>query len=242
MDELRLADASGENPNELYPASMGIYILDPQVFTSLLMGSDQDHFGKHIIPDAIDKVGVYAHTFDGYWEDIGTVRAFFEANLQLTDEVPSFDFYDEDYPIYNYPDILPTAKLNQCNVSRTTIASGCMVGRSSFERCMLGVRSFVGNNCKLKNVVMMGADYFSNAENERKGSENNGHENIGVGDRSVIENAIIDKNARIGSDVNLSPNGVEDGWFDDDLGIHVRDEILVVVKNAIVPSGTKIGA
>ena len=107
---------------------------------------------------------------------------------------------------------------------------------------MLGVRSVVGNDCKLQNVVMMGADYFHSAENEREGSENDMHESIGVGDRSVIENAIIDKNARIGSDVKLSPNGVEDGWFDDDLGIYVRDEILVVVKNAIVPAGTRIGA
>ena len=107
---------------------------------------------------------------------------------------------------------------------------------------MLGVRSVVGNDCKLQNVVMMGADYFYSTDNERAGSESHGHENIGVGDRSVIENAIIDKNARIGSDVNLSPNGIEDGWFDDGLGIYVRDKILVVVKNAIVPAGTRIGA
>ena len=107
---------------------------------------------------------------------------------------------------------------------------------------MLGVRSVVGNDCKFQNVVMMGADSFYSPDNEREGSEKLGRENIGVGDRSVIENAIIDKNARIGSDVNLSPNDVEDGWFDDDLGIYIRDEILVVVKNAIVPSGTKIGA
>ncbi len=235
--ELKSSDGTGDR----CLASMGIYVFNASAMFEALEGESTD-FGKEIIPSLVGDKDIRSHVFDGYWEDIGTVRAFFEANLQLTDEVPSFDFYDEDYPIYNYPDILPTAKLNQCKVSRTTIASGCMVGRSSFERCMLGVRSVVGNDCKFQNVVMMGADYFSNTENERKGSENNGHENIGVGDRSVIENAIIDKNARIGSDVNLSPNGVEDGWFDDDLGIYVRDEILVVVKNAIVPSGTKIGA
>jgi len=160
----------------------------------------------------------------------------------LTDEVPSFDFYDEDYPIYNYPDILPTAKLNQCQLNRTTIASGCMVGRSSFERCMLGVRSVVGNDCKLQNVVMMGADYFDISGNQRVERPPSGDENIGVGDRSIIENSIIDKNAKIGTDVNLSPNGVEEGWSDDNLGIYIRDGILVVVKDAVVPSGTKIGS
>ena len=138
--------------------------------------------------------------FDGYWEDIGTVRSFFEANLQLTDEVPSFDFYDEDYPIYNYPDILPTAKLNQCNLNRTTIASGCMVGRSSFDRCMLGVRSIVGNECRFQNVVMMGADFFVRKEASLADSENpaKGILGVGVGDRTMIEDAIIDKNAKIG--------------------------------------------
>jgi glucose-1-phosphate adenylyltransferase len=100
----------------------------------------------------------------------------------------------------------------------------------------------VGNDCEFKNVVMMGGDYFYSSDNEGEDAENIGHVSVGVGDRSIIENAIIDKNAKIGSEVRLSPNGVEDGWFDDDLGIYIRDEILVVVKNAIVPSGTKIGS
>ena len=222
-------------------ASMGIYVFNASAMMDALAGDSTD-FGKEIIPSLVGDKDLRSHVFDGYWEDIGTVRAFFEANLQLTDEVPSFDFYDEDYPIYNYPDILPTAKLNQCELNHVTIASGCMVGRSSFDRCMLGVRSVVGNDCQLRNVVMMGADYFDRSGNDKNEGADPGQGKIGVGDRSIIKNAIIDKNARIGSDASLCPDGVEDGWFDDDLGIHVRDGILVVVKDAIVPSGTKIGS
>lgn len=237
--ELKSSDGSGDR----CLASMGIYVFNANAMFEALEGESTD-FGKEIIPSLVGDKDIRSHVFDGYWEDIGTVRSFFEANLQLTDEVPSFDFYDEDYPIYNYPDILPTAKLNECNVRRTTVASGCMVGRSSFDRCMLGVRSVVGNECRFKNVVMMGADSFHGNEESRSqlGDSVNNLVGVGVGDRSAIENAIIDKNAKIGSDVTLSPNGVEEGWSDDELGVYVRDGILVVVKNAVVPSGTKIGS
>lgn len=237
--ELKSSDGSGDR----CLASMGIYVFNANAMFEALEGESTD-FGKEIIPSLVGDKDIRSHVFDGYWEDIGTVRSFFEANLQLTDEVPSFDFYDEDYPIYNYPDILPTAKLNECNVRRTTVASGCMVGRSSFDRCMLGVRSVVGNECRFKNVVMMGADSFHGNEESRSqlGDSVNNVVGVGVGDRSAIENAIIDKNAKIGSDVTLSPNGVEEGWSDEELGVYVRDGILVVVKNAVVPSGTKIGS
>lgn len=237
--ELKSSDGSGDR----CLASMGIYVFNANAMLEALEGESTD-FGKEIIPSLVGDKDIRSHVFDGYWEDIGTVRSFFEANLQLTDEVPSFDFYDEDYPIYNYPDILPTAKLNECNVRRTTVASGCMVGRSSFDRCMLGVRSVVGNECRFKNVVMMGADSFHGNEESRSqlGDSVNNVVGVGVGDRSAIENAIIDKNAKIGSDVTLSPNGVEEGWSDEELGVYVRDGILVVVKNAVVPSGTKIGS
>ena len=226
--ELKAKEGSGDR----CLASMGIYVFNARAMFGSLEGDSTD-FGKEIIPSLVGKKDIRSHVFDGYWEDIGTVRSFFEANLQLTDDVPSFDFYDEHYPIYNYPDILPTAKLNQCKLNRTTIASGCMVGSSSFERCMLGVRSVVGDECQFDHVVMMGADFFFGDKDSK--------ESVGVGDHSKIKNAIIDKNAKIGSNVILSPDGLEDGWSDEALGVYVRDGILVVVKNAIVPSGTKIG-
>ena len=216
-------------------ASMGIYVFKASAMFEALEGDAAD-FGKEIIPSLVDSKNLKCHVFDDYWEDIGTVRSFFEANLQLTEDKPLFDFYDEKLPIYNYPDILPTAKLGECSLSKTTVASGCRIGNSSFIRCMLGIRSEIGNACHFDNVVMMGADYQEDGH-----SINTSCIPIGVGDESTILNAIIDKNARIGEKVFLSPKGVEEGWADEKQNIYVRDGVLVVVKNATVEAGTKIG-
>ena len=222
-------------------ASMGIYVFNASSMFEALEGNSKD-FGKEIIPSLVQEKDIRCHVFDDYWEDIGTVRAFFEANLQLTEPIPSFNFYDEDHPIYNYPDILPTAKLTHCDMDRTTVASGCMIGKSSFKRCMLGVRSIVGDNCTFENVVMIGADYFETHEEIEVPVTVSEIPDVGVGDNSVIKNSIIDKNARIGSNVSLSPEGLEEGWADELNGVYARDGILVIVKNAIVPSGTNIGS
>lgn len=235
-DELKSSD--GQSDRVL--ASMGIYVFNASSMFDALEGDAKD-FGKEIIPSLVQDKDIRCHVFDDYWEDIGTVKAFFDANLQLTEPVPSFNFYDEDHPIYNYPDILPTAKLTHCEIDRTTVASGCMVGRSTFVRCMLGVRSMVGDNCRFDNVVMMGADYFETDEEVELPSGVSEVPDVGVGNNSVIKYCIIDKNARIGSDVILSPSGLEEGWADELNGVYARDGILVVVKNGIVPSGTKIG-
>jgi glucose-1-phosphate adenylyltransferase len=235
-DELKSSD--GQSDRVL--ASMGIYVFNASSMFDALEGDAKD-FGKEIIPSLVQDKDIRCHVFDDYWEDIGTVKAFFDANLQLTEPVPSFNFYDEDHPIYNYPDILPTAKLTHCEIDRTTVASGCMVGRSIFVRCMLGVRSMVGDNCRFDNVVMMGADYFETDEEVELPSGVYEVPDVGVGNNAVIKNCIIDKNARIGSDVILSPSGLEEGWADELNGVYARDGILVVVKNGIVPSGTKIG-
>ena len=221
-------------------ASMGIYVFSGASMMDALKGNATD-FGKEIIPSLVNSKNVRCHIFDDYWEDIGTVRAFFEANLQLTNETPEFDFYDEDLPIYNYPDLLPTAKLMDCKLQNSTIASGCMVGNSSFERCMLGVRSIVGNDCSFKNVVMMGSDAYESFGEQDSSNPNYSSIPIGVGDSTSVENAIIDKNARIGKNVKLSPDGLSDGWADSGQNIYVRDGIVVVVKNAVVEDGTKIG-
>ncbi len=234
--ELKTADGSGDR----VLASMGIYVFNASTMCEALSGDAKD-FGKEIIPSLVQEKDIRCHIFDDYWEDIGTVKAFFDANLQLTEPIPSFNFYDEDHPIYNYPDILPTAKLTECDMDRTTVASGCMIGRSSFSRCMLGVRSMVGDYCKFENVVMMGADHFESHEEIDLPKNIPELPDIGVGSNSHIKDSIIDKNARIGSDVFLSPHGLEEGWADDLKGVYARDGILVVVKNGVVPSGTKIG-
>ena len=214
-------------------ASMGIYVFNAPAMEEALRGSATD-FGKEIIPSLVGEKDIRCHVFDDYWEDIGTVRAFFDANLQLTDEVPAFDFYEGEHPIYNRPDILPTAKLGKCSVTRTTIASGSMIGESALNRCVLAERSIIGQGCKLESVVMMGADYYDDHVQSDKPE-------LGVANGAHIQDSIIDKNARIGENVFLSPNGVQEGWVDEGENVYVRDGILIVTKNGIVPNGTIIG-
>ena len=221
-------------------ASMGIYIFGAKELKAAL-ATDSADFGKEIIPGLVGCRDLRCHTFDDYWEDIGTVRAFFDANLQLTDPVPAFDFYDEESPIYNYPDILPTAKLTESHIDRAIVASGGMVGRANLTRCVLGVRSIVSDGCKLENVVMMGADHYERDSVRVEKRDRLGLPALGVGENSTVANAIIDKNARIGKDVRLSPEGCEDGWVDESKGLFVRDGVLVVLKNAVVPDGTVAG-
>ena len=222
-------------------ASMGIYVFGAKELTAAL-ATDSADFGKEIIPGLVGRRDLRCHIFDDYWEDIGTVRAFFDANLQLTDPVPAFDFYDEESPIYNYPDILPTAKLTESYIDRAIVASGAMVGRASLIRCVLGVRSIVADGCKLENVVMMGADHYERDSVRVEKRDRLGLPALGLGEHSTVTNAIIDKNARIGKGVRLSPEGCEDGWVDESKGLFVRDGVLVVLKDAVVPDGTVAGA
>ena len=222
-------------------ASMGIYVFGAKELKAAL-ATDSADFGKEIIPGLVGRRDLRCHTFDDYWEDIGTVRAFFDANLQLTDPVPAFDFYDEESPIYNYPDILPTAKLTESYIDRAIVASGGMVGRANLTRCVLGVRSIVADGCKLENVVMMGADHYERDSVRVEKRDRLGLPALGVGENSTVANAIIDKNARIGKDVRLSPEGCEDGLVDESKGLFVRDGVLVVLKNAVVPDGTVAGS
>ncbi len=231
-------------------ASMGIYVFGAKELKRAL-ASDVTDFGKEIMPGLVGKCNLRCHVFEGYWEDIGTVRAFFEANLQLTDPVPAFDFYDEDSPMYNFPDILPTAKVTECSIDRAIIASGAMVGKAELTRTVLGVRSIVSEGVRLENVVMIGADFYERDSGRHEKRERLGLPPIGVGENSLVTDAIIDKNARIGEKVRLSPKGLEDGWVilnpekgqDDDsnLSLYVRDGILVVLKNASVPDETVVG-
>ena len=221
-------------------ASMGIYVFGAKELKEAL-ASDAADFGKEIMPGLVGRRDLRCHVFDGYWEDIGTVRAFFEANLQLTDPVPAFDFYDEDGPMYNYPEILPTAKVTDCSIDRAIVASGAMVGRAKLTRAVLGVRSIVSDGVRLKNVVMMGADFYERDSGRREKRDRLGLPPLGVGENSLVTDAIIDKNARIGKGVRLSPAGCEDGWAGESKGLYVRDGVLVVLKNAAVQDGTVIG-
>lgn len=216
--------------------SMGIYVFDGKTLKTALQTEATD-FGKEIIPGLLDGRKLFAHVFDGYWEDIGTVKAFFEANLRLTDEIPPFNFYDPDYPIYTRTRFLPAAKVNQCDLRKSIVAGGSILSAAELERCVIGVRSHVREGTRMRNTIMMGAERLESTE-ERIEAKQKGMPAMGVGRDCVIEGTILDANVRIGDGVRLSPEGKEDGFSQGD--VMVRDGVLVVMKNGVIPAGTVI--
>jgi glucose-1-phosphate adenylyltransferase len=229
-----LISETGE-PDKPFLASMGIYVFNRGLLVRLLTGEKQDDFGRHVIPYAIKHLNVKAYKFHGYWEDIGTIKTFFRANLDLTDPFPAFDLYRREKPIYTRPRYLPASKVDGCTIKQSVICEGCILNVCDIERSIVGIRSKLSPGSKLKNVVMMGADAYETLEEidlDRMG----GSPMVGIGSNTFIENAIIDKNARIGDNVRLvNENHVQEGVYDT---FEVREGIIVVYKNAIIPSGT----
>jgi glucose-1-phosphate adenylyltransferase len=214
-------------------ASMGIYVFSRDVLRHALENSMKD-FGKEVIPALLGKAKLFSYIFEGYWEDIGTVRAFFEANLALAQPLPPFNFFDRSAPIYTHPRYLPASKINRCNIDHVVIGDGCLVTDSTLKHCVIGIRSVLGENSNLEDVVMMGADYYQTAA-EVLADKTQGRPPIGLGRNCNIRHAIIDKNARIGDGVTLSPAGKADGDYAH--GVVIRDGILCVCKGAVIPSG-----
>jgi glucose-1-phosphate adenylyltransferase len=237
LEALRLPESPSDNPDELYMASMGIYIFEPQVMISLLVGDDREDFGKHIIPEAIHKVGVYGHTFDGYWADIGTIRSFYEANLALTDARPAFDFYVPDAPVYTHARFLTGARMESCRIEKGIVAEGSYISDAQIQRSIVGIRSVIGPGAKLFNSIMMGADFYETPIDIERNSAR-GTPNVGIGANASVNRAIIDKNARIGERVIIdNAEGVREADGDN---YYIRDGIVVVPKDAIINSGTII--
>jgi glucose-1-phosphate adenylyltransferase len=216
-------------------ASMGIYVFNRAALAEALDNSMTD-FGREVIPSLLGKKKLFAHVFQGYWEDIGTVKAFFEANLALAQPLPPFNFYDPKAPVYTQDSYLPASKLNRCAIDQVVIGDGSILTNSSLTRCVLGTRSFVGENSTLTDVVMMGADFYETIE-QRKATSEKGHPHLGVGKNCKITHSIIDKNARIGDDCVLNPAGKADGKYRDG-AIVIRDGVLIVAKGANLPAGT----
>jgi len=194
-------------------------------------------FGKEIIPGLLGKKRLFSHIFEGYWEDIGTVRAFFEANLQLAHPLPSFNFFSQANPIYTHPRYLPASKINKCTVDHAVIGDGSIITEAILKRCVVGIRSVLREGVQLEDVVMMGADFYQ-SEADFASDTARDIPNIGIGRNCQIRTAIIDKNARIGDNVTLNPVGKPNGHVRD--GIAIVDGILVVSKGAVVPSGTVV--
>lgn len=237
LDDLELQEAPGEDPEARFLASMGIYVFEPQVLTSLLIGDQQDDFGRHIIPAAIEKLNVFAHTFDGYWADIGTISAFYRANLELTEVEPRFSFYQPDAPIFTHPRYLAGSRLLGCRVDRGIVSEGCTLIESEVEQSVIGVRTMMGPGVRIYQSVVMGADVYE-SDTDRTRNAERGVPNIGIGAGSTIHRAIIDKNARIGAGVIISNDArVEEA---DGEGYHIREGIVVVPKDAVIPDGARI--
>ncbi len=243
VDSLVISDALKSqlnNPGDMdyCLASMGIYVFKAGVLRRALDNNATD-FGKEVIPSLLGRVGLFSYLYDGYWEDIGTVKSFFDANLMLTDTVPEFNFFDTRNPVYTHARFLPASKLNSCTVDRAVMADGCIVTHGTIRHCVIGIRTIINAGAHLEHVVTMGADRFeTNAD--RVVNRDRQIPDIGIGANCRIENAIIDKNARIGENSHLSPRGLPDGFQEGDL--YVRDGILVVSKNGIVPANTKVGS
>jgi len=220
-----------------YLASMGIYVFRMDVLSRLLEESSGDDFGKHVIPAAIESARVYAFLFDGYWEDIGTISAFYEANLALTRPNPPFDFYDPHRPIYTRPRFLPPSRVDGCRLEQVVVAEGCWLYDADIEECIIGLRSVVRPGARLRQVVMMGADYYED-DDEKGENRRLGRPHVGIGQNTRIERAIIDKNARIGGGVTVRSHAGEPDQDEEHYAI--REGIVVITKNAVIPDGTVI--
>jgi glucose-1-phosphate adenylyltransferase len=225
-----------EGEGELFMASMGIYVFNREVLLKLLDNTMTD-FGKHIIPGAIQTHRVFSYVFQGYWEDIGTIRSFFEANLDVTAELPRFNFFDMATPIFSRPRFLPASKINGAQIDHAVISDGCIINHAKIIQSIVGIRSIVGAGSELKRVILLGCDYYE-SNNSILQYEAAGTPRIGVGQNTRIENAIIDKNARIGDNVTISPAGKPEN-VDHPL-YFIRDGIVVIPKNGIIPHGTVI--
>jgi glucose-1-phosphate adenylyltransferase len=225
-----------ESENELFLASMGIYVFNRELLIQLLDNEFTD-FGKHIIPDSIPKHRVYAHVFQGYWEDIGTIRAFFDANIELTAVLPRFNFFDMSAPIFTRPRFLPSSKINGGNIEQALISDGCIINHAVLRHSLVGLRSLVDHGSELTRTILMGADYYESAESIAR-SQAAGQPRIGIGRHTRIENAIIDKNARIGDHCVINPDGKPSDV--DHPMYYVRDGIIIIPKNACILNGTVI--
>lgn len=220
-----------------YLASMGIYIFRMDVLIQLLEETPGDDFGRQIIPAAIESRRVYAYPFDGYWEDIGTIASFYEANLALTRPNPPFNFYDPARPIYTRPRFLPPSRVDGCRLERVVVSEGCRLYEADLEECVIGLRSIVLPGTRLRQVVMMGADYY---EDEAQRAENRRirRPHVGIGHDCRIERAIIDKNVRIGRGTVIRSHIGEPDWEEENYV--VRDGIVVIPKDTTLPDGTVI--
>ncbi|KGG19592.1 glucose-1-phosphate adenylyltransferase [Prochlorococcus marinus] len=242
VDTSRFGLEANEAKEKPYLASMGIYVFSRSTLFDLLNKfPSYTDFGKEIIPEALgrgDKLKSYV--FNDYWEDIGTIGAFFESNLALTQQpTPPFSFYDEKFPIYTRPRYLPPSKIVDTQITDSIVSEGSILKSCSIHHCVLGVRSRIESDVVLNETLVMGSDFYESYE-ERIALRNGGGIPLGVGQGTTVKRAILDKNARIGDNVTIvNKDNVEEADRADQ-GFYIRNGIVVIVKNATIPDGTII--
>ena len=220
-----------------YLASMGIYLFKNSVLVDLLADASMIDFGYQVIPRSIEKFDVYGFLFDGYWEDLGTIEAFYRANMDLTSSDPHFDFHDMSAPIYTRARFLPSTRVERCEIRESIISEGSILNGVRILNSVVGIRSQIGEQAELERVMMMGADFYEDEEDFQYNREL-GIPDIGIGKGSVIRSAIIDKNAHIGENVRIINEERIQNF--DGPGYYIRDGIVIVPKNGVLPAGTVI--
>jgi glucose-1-phosphate adenylyltransferase len=232
-----LAGASGLPAQRPFLASMGIYIFRREVLRDCLAKTPGDDFGKNVLPAAIRDRKVSAYLYDGYWEDIGTIGSFYRANLDLLAPVPKFDFGLNAAPVYTRARFLPGSVVENSQVIRAIISDGCMILRSVLDDAVVGIRQRIGSECKIRRSILMGADFFETPAQRQENALAN-RPDVGIGGGTVIEDAIVDKNVRIGRRVTIRAAGKPAEM--DGPNFYVRDGIVIIPKGATVPDGTVI--
>ncbi|MFH2039068.1 MAG: glucose-1-phosphate adenylyltransferase [Chloroflexota bacterium] len=234
-DDAFLSDfASRSDPQRPFLGSMGIYLFNSPVLFDLLSSNPKfDDFGSDIIPHAIRNCAVFGYDFDGYWRDIGTIRSFYEVNLELSCQNSPFNFFDNESPVYTHSRFLPGSVIEDSTLKDVLLADGCQIQQAEITHSVIGVRSIISRGTKIKDSILMGADYY-----QAKPDEDATEPPIGIGPDCRIEGAIIDKNARIGANVTIQsfPTNTQiitDNWV-------VQDGIVVIPKDGIIPTGSRI--
>lgn len=221
-------------------ASMGIYVFNYEKLTELLNEDNQRiDFGREIIPSAIENYNVQAHFFKEYWEDIGTIRAFYDANLDLASPLPKFNFFDAEAPIYTRSRYLPPSKVHDSDINNSMVSEGCILNGVTARNSIIGLRSRIDRGTRIEDSILMGADFFESIE-EIRSNINRSVPHLGIGENSLIRRAIIDKNVRIGKNVRLVNKRsveTEDGA---DGSYYIREGIIIVPKNAVIKDDTEI--
>ncbi|PYS29197.1 MAG: glucose-1-phosphate adenylyltransferase [Acidobacteria bacterium] len=228
------AEQAAERP---YLASMGIYLFKRSVLIDLLADASMIDFGYQVIPRAIEKYDVYGFLFDDYWEDLGTVEAFYKANIDLTSSDPHFDFHDMTAPIYTRTRFLPSSRIERCEIRDSVISEGSVLKGARIVNSIVGIRSLIGEEVVLERVMIMGADYYEDGD-DYEYNRQMGIPNIGIGKGSIIRKAIIDKNAHLGTGVRIINEDRVQNF--DGAGYYIRDGIVIVPKNGVLLDGTVI--